>query len=295
MQLCEKIKEIELDRSSGASQLARKALDVLKFLAQVNKKATNKSFVEDFRKVGKRLFEAKPNMAPVQNLMAQIVYEVDNLREHDLVLVRNFVISRTEELHKYSEFAVKKAAEWGATLIANSGCLATCSFSSTVCETLKVAKQQGESLKVFVSESRTDDNKLRYGQILAKFLKSINIPTEVFPDDEIHEHVPKTKFVLVGADSMLFDGSIINGAPTYKVALVAKEYGVPFYSVCETTKVDTLGYLDKNVVLKKGFEFVPSRLVTGIVTEKGILDTDEIVTIIKEKSKFFEIFDINQS
>jgi translation initiation factor 2B subunit (eIF-2B alpha/beta/delta family) len=288
MQLSDKIRQIEFDRSSGASQLARKALGVLRVFAQTSRNKTCRGFVEDFNKLGRRLFEVRPNMAPVQNLVAQIVYEVDTLEECDLVVVRKFAVSRIEQLRKESEFAVKKSAELGATIIADSDSLVTCSYSSTVGETLKVAKQQGKSFKVFVAESRTDDNKFQYGRILAKFLDSIKIPAEVFPDDEIYSYVPKTKYVLVGADSLLCDGSIINGAPTYKVALKAKECGIPFYSVCETTKANTLSYLGKNSELKEGFELVPSNLITGIITEKEILDAHEIVAIMKEKSKFFE-------
>jgi len=44
--------------------------------------------------------------------------------------------------------------------------------------------------------------------------------------------------------------------------------------------------------LKEGFEFIPSNLITGIITEKGFLDANTIVEIMKEKSKFFEIFHI---
>jgi translation initiation factor 2B subunit (eIF-2B alpha/beta/delta family) len=288
MQLSDKIKEIELDRSSGASQLARKALDVLRFFVQTSRKKTYKAFVEDFKKVGRRLLEAKPNMAPVQNLVAQIVYEVDTLEERDLVVVRKFAVSRIDKLRKESKLAVKKSAEQGANLIADSDYLSTCSYSSTVCETLKAAKQQGKHFKVFVAESRNEDNKFRYGQILANFLHSINISTEVFPDDEIYRYVSKTRYVLVGADSLLCDGSIINGAPTYKVAFKAKECGIPFYSVCETTKANTLSYLGKSTELEEGFELVPANLITGIITEKGILETNDIIEIMKEKSKFFE-------
>ena len=149
MQLSDKIRKIEFDRSSGASQLARKALGVLRFFAQTSRNETCKDFMEDFKKVGRRLLETKPNMAPVQNLVAQIVYEVDTFKERDLGFVRKFVISRIEELCKESEFAVKKSAEWGATIIANSDYLTTCSYSSTVGETLKFAKQKGKIFKVF--------------------------------------------------------------------------------------------------------------------------------------------------
>ena len=288
--LSDKIRKIEFDRSSGASQIARNALDVLLFFAQTSKSETCRGFVEGFIELGRRLFEARPNMAPVQNLVAQIVYEVNAFEEGDLVNVRKFSLSRIDELSKQSETAVKKSAEWAATLIGGSDCVATCSYSSTVCETFRIAKNLGKSFNVFVAESRSDDGKFRYGHTLAKFLNSIDVSAEVFPDDEIYRYVPKTNCVLVGTDSVLCDGSVINGSPTYGVAVEAEECGVPFYSVCETTKANTLSYLGKNVEVKKGFDLVPSNLITGIVTEKGILDAKEIVEIMKEKSKFFEIF-----
>ena len=67
--LSDKIREIEFDRSSGASQIARNALGVLRFFVQTNKNEAYREFVEDFRELGRRLFEARPNMAPVQNLV----------------------------------------------------------------------------------------------------------------------------------------------------------------------------------------------------------------------------------
>ena len=290
--LSDKIREIEFDRLSGASQIARNALGVLRVFVQTSKHETCGGFIEDFREVGRRLFEARPNMAPVQNLVAQTVYEVSTLEEHDLVPVRKFALSKIDKLCKQSEVAIKKCAELGATIIGDSDCLASCSDSSTVCETFRKAKQQGKSFKVYVAESKSDDNKFRYGEVMAIFLKSIDVPAEVFLDNEIHSYVPKAKCVLVGADSVLFDGSVINGKPTYELAVAAKECGIPFYSVCETSKANALSYLGKNVDLKEGFDLIPANLITGITTERGILGASAIVEIMKETSKFFEIFHI---
>lgn len=286
----DKIKEIKFDPMSGASQIARNALGVLRFFAQTSKSETCIKFFASFNELGRLLFEARPNMAPVQNLVAQIVYEVNASEVTDLVSVRKFALSRIDALCKESEDAVKKSAECAAALISDSACLATCSYSSTVCEAFKVAKHQGKSFKVFVAESKSDDGKLLYGQVVANFLKSINVSAEVFPDDTIYRYVPETECALVGADSVLFDGAVINGSPTYDVAVEAEECGVPFYSVCETTKANTLSYLGKNVEVKKGFDIIPSNLINGIITEKGILDVKELVEIMREKSKFFEIF-----
>jgi translation initiation factor 2B subunit (eIF-2B alpha/beta/delta family) len=150
-------------------------------------------------------------------------------------------------------------------------------------------QKKEKNFNVFVAESKTEDKSLQYGQTMANSLRSLKIPAEVFPDNEIYRYIPKTKYVLVGADSLLCDGSLINGTPTHKVALKAKESGKPFYSVCETAKINTLNYLGKKIDLQKGFDLVPSNLITRIITEKEFLDVNKIAEIAKEKSKFFEI------
>ncbi|KON33273.1 hypothetical protein AC477_01710 [miscellaneous Crenarchaeota group-1 archaeon SG8-32-1] len=288
----EKIRKIEFDVSSGAIQVALNALDLLRSFSETSKSETCKDFVENFSEFGRALFLTRPSMASVQNLVAQIVFEVNHLEEVNLIEVRRFVTSRIEEISNQSVNAVRKSAEWAANLINNSDNIATCSHSSTICRTFELAKEQGKIFKVMVAESRTADGKFRYGCVLANFLESLKIPVEVFLDRKIYRYVPKTNCVLVGADSVLVDGSIINGSPTYGVAVEAEDSGVPFYSVCETSKVNTLSYLGKNVEAKKGFDLVPSNLITGVVSEKGILPTSALIEVMEEKSKFYKSFNI---
>ena len=112
-------------------------------------------------------------------------------------------------------------------------------------------------------------------------------------ENEIRNHISEAECVLVGADSILFDGAIINGKPTCELAVTAGEFGIPFYSICETSKANTLSYLGKKVELKEGFDLAPGNLITGIVTEKGILDSKAVVEVMKNKSKFFETFHLH--
>jgi translation initiation factor eIF-2B subunit delta len=288
MQLTDRISEIQLDMTSGASQLARKTLDTLEYFAQQRESKTVKEFKEDMKELGIRLLKTKPGMAPIQNAAAQIVYEINASEEHCLDSLRKFAKSRIDELRQEFTIALEKAAKWGATIISNSDHLTTCSYSSTVYETLRAAKNQGKTFKVYVPESRSEDNNLQHGQTLATILKSTNIPAKIFPDNEIHKYIRMTKTVIVGADSLLCDGSLINGTPTLEVALKAKEHNIPFYSVCETAKVNALSYMGKRIELEKGFELIPSNLITAIITEKGLLTSNMIAKIAKEKSKFLE-------
>ncbi len=280
-----RIREIELDRLSGASELASKALSVLKFLVRTNDKETIEGFLEDFYDTGKRLFVMKPNMAPIQNLVGQIVYEVRTKKERDLISLRDFVVSRIEELCRNSEIAAKRASEYGAEMINDSDNVITCSYSSTIFKTFKIAKQQGKNFDVLVAESKS--GKFRYGRVLAGELESNGIATEVFPDDAIYHYTSRAMKVLVGADSILADGSLINGIPTYKVALAAKENGVPFYTVCETTKFNVLNYLGRKSKLEEGFDLTSSNLITGIITENGIIEVHEVINLMKEMEKYF--------
>ncbi|MCW4021748.1 MAG: hypothetical protein NWF02_01095 [Candidatus Bathyarchaeota archaeon] len=289
-----KIAEIKSDRTSGASQIARNALTVLKCFAQTNRSKSSKIFVTEFTELGKQLFETRPNMAPVQNLVAQIVYGVNSLEKHDLGLIQNVTLSKIDALIQQSESAVKESAEHAASLIGDFDRVSTCSYSSTTCEAFKTAKNQGKQFKVFVAESKTADNRFSYGNDLATFLESIDVPVQVFPDNKISEYVQKTNCALVGADSILADGSVINGTPTRDVALASKNYSIPFYCVCETAKVNALTYLSKKGEVKQGFDVITSDLLTGVITENGILNKKTIRDLMKEKAKFLEFFSVTR-
>lgn len=286
----EKIKKIKYDRESGASQLALNALNLLQSFSRKSKNETSQSFVKDFSELGNKIFKIRPNIAPIQNLVAQIVYEVNNLEDDDMNSIRSYIISRIEELSKLSQIAVKKSAKSASAFIHNSDNVATCSYSSTILETLKTAAQEEKIFKVFVAESKSPDGKFSYGRILASFLKSLKIEVEVFLDDMIYKNIPKTNCVLVGADSIFWDRSIVNGSPTYGVAIEAEENNIPFYSVCETAKVNTLHFMGNNIEIREGFDLIPSNLITELVTEMGALSDEKLLKIIKEKTKFYQIF-----
>jgi len=292
----DKIKDIELDRRSGASQLARKALLVLKFVAQTSGKEAL-DFLEDFNNVGRRLLKTRPSMAPIQNLVGCILYEVNaKERGESMHALRNFIISKVDELYRDYELAIQVASEYGACMINDFEQVLTCSYSSTVCIAFKLAKRQGKTFDVLVAESRYDDERIYHGRLFAKKLEPHRIPTEVFPDDDISSYATRAGKVLVGADSILADGSLINGIPTHRVALAAEDNRIPFYTICETMKFNILGYFGRKPELEKGFDLTPSKLVTGILTEKGMIEPNKVIEHLRNverRAKFLKSIFIN--
>lgn len=289
----DKTRQIKYDRESGARQLALNALDLLRSFSKKSKSETKKSFVDDFSEFGYKILGIRPNITPIQNLVAQIVYEINNLESDNLDSIRNYIVSRIDEISRMSRMDVKKSAQVASKLICNSDNVGTCSYSSTICETFKAAAQQGKSFKVLVAESKSSDGKFSYGKIMANFLKSLKIHVEVFSDDMIYKNIPRTNCVFVGADSVFWDGSIINGSPTYGVAVEAEEYCIPFYSVFETMKVNVLHFMGKNVEIEEGFDLIPANLITELATEQGILSDERLLELIKEKTNFYQIFKID--
>jgi len=105
----------------------------------------------------------------------------------------------------------------------------------------------------------------------------------------------KIDLVLVGADRITANGDIANKIGTYILAVLAKENGIPFYSAAPTSTLDlTLSsgeditveerppqevlYIQNKRIAPVGaqvrnpaFDITPSRYVTGIITEKGIV------------------------
>jgi methylthioribose-1-phosphate isomerase len=115
--------------------------------------------------------------------------------------------------------------------------------------------------------------------------------------DNVAGHLMRTgqvDIVFVGSDRTAANGDVANKIGTYKLAVLAKENGVPFYAVVPTSTIDLAMPTGDDIpievrdpvevthvrdcqvapdgvqVLNLAFDVTPHRYVTGIVTENGI-------------------------
>lgn len=103
------------------------------------------------------------------------------------------------------------------------------------------------------------------------------------------------RIVMVGADRVAANGDFANKIGTYQIAVLAKEHGIPFYTVAPTSTVDLnlahgdlipIEERDKDEVLapfgnpivpshfrarNPAFDVTPHQYLSGIVTENGIV------------------------
>ncbi|MEX0568556.1 MAG: S-methyl-5-thioribose-1-phosphate isomerase [Candidatus Njordarchaeota archaeon] len=120
--------------------------------------------------------------------------------------------------------------------------------------------------------------------------------------------------VIVGADRIALNGDTANKIGTYKIALAAKDNGIPFYVAAPTSTIDptiesgedipieerstqeihyVIGELESGEINKVRvtpkdakaknpvFDVTPARLITGIITEEGIFKPDEIKKLFR--------------
>lgn len=274
------IAEIRDDRTRGASELARRSLELLAEAARLLPAVDAMELEERLLALTAELSAARPSMTPIRNLLRRWQ---DGLRlpaEMNLITARDLAIERAESLIAASRRAVTECAAQAAELLGPGRTVLTHSFSSTVVETCRLLKETG--LRMIVTESRP----LEEGRRLAERLSAWNVPTSYITDAQMGLFVAQADAVLVGADSVLADGAVVNKAGTYPLALAARDQGVPFHVCCESFKwraaddpppeleemaptelnaPDWSGVTVRNVY----FDLTPARLVSVWIDETG--------------------------
>ena len=225
-----RLEDLKLDRVHGASELARRSLQILADSAR----EAGAGDVAELRQLlelqCQRLSASRPTMAPLQNLVDEWRQAMGRCTAAGLADFRHAVADEAEQRIARSRTALQQAGKNCADYIGSGKTVITHSLSSTVVDVFDRLK--GRDVQVLVSESRP----LNEGRILARQLAEWRIPTQLITDAQMGLFVAQADFALVGADSLLPDGSLVNKAGSYLLALAARQRAVPFCVCCESFK-----------------------------------------------------------
>ena len=293
------IEEIKSDKVHGASQLARQAVGVLKLAAEHSQADSASEFFLELKAVGERLMSARPAMAPIFNIVGRFLGALSRLSpDETLDIVKSFALSRPDELAGASLQAVAQIVNYSSVLIADGDRIMTHSYSSTVVAVLKKAFVKHKHIEVITTRSGPG----RTGERIAQELGLDGLAVTFVDDAAIGLYISTVNKAMVGADRVCADGNIINGIGTYQLALAAQKAGIPFYVLCETLKFDPRlksgevdleekepaevvepGKLPPQVRVKNPyFDITPLELITGIVTENGLFNREEVIGYIEK-------------
>jgi methylthioribose-1-phosphate isomerase len=174
----------------------------------------------------------------------------------------------------------------------NAGALATAGYG-TALGVIRGAVERGKKVAVFADETRPF---LQGARLTAWELVKDGIDTTVITESMAAPLMRdgRIDLVVVGADRIAANGDTANKIGTYTVALVAREHDVPFYVAAPVSTID-LRTADGRLipieerdarevthmkalrlapegarVYNPAFDVTPHRLITGIITERGI-------------------------
>jgi methylthioribose-1-phosphate isomerase len=264
---------------------------------------STESLLADLQAASNTLKESRPtavNLAWAVDRVMRIAYSVKGSADD----VRVVVLSEAQHIADEDVEINKRMAEHGATLIndgdtiihhCNTGALATVDWG-TALGVIRTAHEQGKQIHVFVDETRP---RLQGARLTAWELEQYGIPYEIISDNTAGYFLKagKVQKCFVGSDRTAANGDVANKIGTYMLALAAFDNGVPFYPVVPTSTIDLslahgdlipieernpqevlgLEFMGERVAPQNAkarniaFDVTPNRLVTGIVTENGVV------------------------
>ena len=193
----------------------------------------------------------------------------------------------------------------------NAGALATAGYG-TALGVIRAAREQGKHVRVIADETRPF---LQGARLTAWELRRDGIDVTVACDNACALLMQKRMVdcVVTGADRIAANGDSANKIGTFGVAVLAQYFGIPFYIAAPLSTIDTATPSGAAIPIEErpydevatlndlricpedvpaynfAFDVTPAHLITGIITEQGVLRppyTDSIATaLLKATSK----------
>ena len=174
----------------------------------------------------------------------------------------------------------------------NAGALATVAYG-TALGVIRATRESGKNVKVIATETRP----VQQGSRLTAFeLKHDGFDVSLIPDTAVGYSMANglVDKVVVGAGRIVKTGHVFNKIGTYQVATMAKQHGIPFYVAAPLSTFDMISNAEDIVIeMRKGtevtgigekktapenidvinpaFDMTPPELISGIITERGIV------------------------
>jgi methylthioribose-1-phosphate isomerase len=220
----------------------------------------------------------------------------------DRMLGVNGELSEAERIHREDVEGNMRMGRYGAELLGerttvlthcNAGALATAGYG-TALGVIRAAIDGGKRVAVFADETRPY---LQGARLTAWELQRDGIDVTLITDNMSGHFFQQGKFdaVIVGADRIAANGDAANKIGTYTVAVLAHAHGVPFYIAAPVSTIDPACPSGDGIPIEErsaeevvdifgsrvapegiqvrhpAFDVTPARLITAIITERGVL------------------------
>jgi methylthioribose-1-phosphate isomerase len=246
-------------------------------------------------------------MAATRPTARNLFFALERMRraaasEKDVAAIKETLVREAVAIHAEEADATRHLSLFGAGLIGegwtvlthcNTGPLAT-SGSGTALGVIIEAHRQGKKVSVLVDETRP---LLQGARLTTWELQKAGVPGTLITDSMAGYFMQQGRVdcVITGADRIAANGDTANKVGTYTLAVLAHENGIQFYVAAPTSTIDMslatgddipieerrpeeVTHLQGLPIAPEGFaaanpafDVTPSRYITAIITEKGIV------------------------
>ena len=290
----ERIKSLEIQ---GATNVALSAIDFLSNYAKRLKCRDIESCIDNLYKAREILMDTRPTEPAMKNglkfLMSKLEKEKENCCLEDIPDIIERYKNQYNEMLQESK---KKIADIGARRFPDTKkkfIVMTHCHSTLVTAILLEAKRQGKNFNVINTETqpRLQGRKTAH-ELLEAGIEVIHVVDSAMRWAVRHYQVD---IILIGADSITSEGTVLNKIGSRLLALVAHEENIPFYVCSPLLKYNpetNLGILEtiemrdpkeiwekppKGIqILNPAFETVSRRYIDGLITEAGIFAASHV-------------------
>lgn len=271
-----------------------------------------RDFARDFHNAKEYIATSRPtavNLFWALNRMEDRLFELEGELDpqlpwrEQLEQVKRGLLNEAEAIRQEDIDACFAMGEHGLSLLdrnmgilthCNAGTLATAMYGTCLAP-IHLGQERGYDFKVYADETRP---LLQGARLTAWELKKSGVDVTLICDNMASTVMKQGKIqaVVVGCDRMAANGDGANKIGTSGVAILAKEYGIPFYMYVPTSTIDMNTASGEEIVIEErdgdeirsmwyqkpmapegvktynpAFDVTDHKYITAVITEKGVV------------------------
>ena len=293
LETAEKIRSMEI---RGAGRIATAAAASLRDYSLSIEANTLDEFNVAVKVASDLLLETRPTAVSLSNALRMVTkYDAKDIDSARLALVNN-----ANRFIENSRVAVEKIGQIGSRRIKNGDTVLTHCNSLAAISVISAAHKSGKKIKVIATESRPRFQ----GITTIGMLDRLGIETELIVDSAARSVMNEVDLVVVGADVITANGTLVNKIGTAQIALFAHEARTSFMVAAETYKFSPKTILGELVTIEErdgkevlpdisrykhvkvrnpAFDVTPHQYIDLICTEAGAIPPEMSYLIIRER------------
>jgi methylthioribose-1-phosphate isomerase len=259
-------------------------------------------FADELARASDYLGSARPTAVNLFWALRRIQDLVERLRDRPIEEIKHAILDEALDMIEEDHRVCRALGRYGAELLrdgdsilthCNAGGLATAGYGTALAPVF-LAAEQGKRIHVYADETRP---LLQGARLTTWECQQAGIPVTLITDSTAATVIAqgKVQAVFVGTDRTAANGDVANKVGTLGLAVLAREFRVPFYVAAPLSSIDmtlasgaeipieqrspdevTCGFGRRIApegieVYNPAFDVTPHRYVTALITERGLV------------------------